>query len=193
MSYISRGYIECFQEIKAQWKAFSDCSSQNAPSDIVVASGSGGTIAGLCIASYLNNCSTRIHAIAVCDDAEYFTNHVKEIFAAHGFPPEDVPKVLNSVETYRGIGYALSTERELDLISQVARDTGIITDPVYSGKAVVGMMDLICNHPHVFMGQDILFIHTGGLFGFFTSDRLFQLEKLLPRNEVTVLCNSPEL
>jgi len=47
-----------------------------------------------------------------------------------------------------------------------ALEEGIILDHVYTGKACYGMIDLLKRFPHQF-GQNILFVHTGGLFGLY--------------------------
>jgi D-cysteine desulfhydrase len=159
------GYVEGFREIAEQYKIAAAEHGEGlatAPSDIVVASGSGGTVAGLCLGSFLSGPNshtghyTIIHSIAVCDNAEYFRSHVRDVFQQLNLPVEAVDQVLNSVDKYRGVAYAVSTDAELDIIASVARwcnpflrvgfllrvtskvtcyyrATGIVTDPVYSG------------------------------------------------------------
>ena len=48
-----------------------------------------------------------------------------------------------------------------DFILDVARDTGIVLDPVYTGKAVQGLLKELRDRPSQFAGKRILFIHTG--------------------------------
>jgi hypothetical protein len=64
---------------------------------------------------------TTVHSIAVCDNAEYFRCHVRDVFQQHNLPVAAVDQILNSVEKYRGIAYAVSTDAELDVIASVAR------------------------------------------------------------------------
>jgi D-cysteine desulfhydrase len=71
-----------------------------------------------------------------------------------------------------GKGYGLSSQEEIDLIKQVARLEGIILDPVYTGKAMYGVMDLI-RKGRFQKGERILFWHTGGIFGLFPKKALF--------------------
>jgi L-cysteate sulfo-lyase len=75
---------------------------------------------------------------------------------------EDV--VANS--DYVGKGYGFSTTASLDAIQMLARLEGILLDPVYTGKGMAGLIDLI--HKGVFKkGQNVVFIHTGGSVGLF--------------------------
>ena len=50
-----------------------------------------------------------------------------------------------------------------DFITSVARETSIVLDPVYSGKAAYHMVKQLNDNPDVFKGKKILFIHTGQL------------------------------
>ncbi|MFC1477748.1 D-cysteine desulfhydrase family protein, partial [candidate division KSB1 bacterium] len=88
-----------------------------------------------------------------------------------GFHDEDI--II--YHDYIGEGYAVSSDVEMQFIMKFALDEGIILDHVYTGKACYGMVDLLTRDPDRF-GQKILFIHTGGLFGFFPErDRITQL------------------
>lgn len=77
----------------------------------------------------------------------------------------------------KGLGYAMNTEEELKFVKDVAFSTGIVLDPVYSGKAAFGLMKDIAEHPEKWEGRRILFIHTGGLLGLF--DKTSQLTQLI--------------
>jgi D-cysteine desulfhydrase len=124
------GYVEGFKEIVEQYKSSAVADADGLaemPSDIVVASGSGGTVAGLCLGSFLSGVNsltgtyTMIHSIAVCDSAEYFRSHVQDVFRQLNLPVDVVDCLLNSVDKYRGVAYAVSTDSELDVIASVAR------------------------------------------------------------------------
>ena len=67
---------------------------------------------------------------------------------------------------YIGSGYGFSTPASIDAIKTLARLESILLDPVYSGKGMAGLMDLI--RKGVFKkGQNVVFIHTGGSAGLF--------------------------
>ena len=67
---------------------------------------------------------------------------------------------------YVGAGYGLPTEGMMEALELVARTEGILLDPVYSGKAMAGLIDLIRKGQYV-KGQNIVFLHTGGAVGLF--------------------------
>ena len=82
--------------------------------------------------------------------------------AAHlGLPISAPPEEITVVEDYIGPGYGVSTAAGMEAIRLVARAEGIFLDPVYTGKAMAGLIDLI--QRGVFRrGQQVVFLHTGG-------------------------------
>ncbi|MGE5162184.1 MAG: D-cysteine desulfhydrase [Betaproteobacteria bacterium] len=67
---------------------------------------------------------------------------------------------------YVGAGYGLPTPGMMEALELVARTEGILLDPVYSGKAMAGLIDLIRKGQFA-KGQNIVFLHTGGAVGLF--------------------------
>jgi L-cysteate sulfo-lyase len=67
---------------------------------------------------------------------------------------------------YVGAGYGLPTPGMMEALELVARTEGILLDPVYSGKAMAGLIDLIRKGQFT-KGQNIVFLHTGGAVGLF--------------------------
>jgi L-cysteate sulfo-lyase len=67
---------------------------------------------------------------------------------------------------YVGAGYGLPTAGMMEALELVARTEGILLDPVYSGKAMAGLVDLIRKGQYA-KGQNIVFLHTGGAVGLF--------------------------
>jgi 1-aminocyclopropane-1-carboxylate deaminase/D-cysteine desulfhydrase-like pyridoxal-dependent ACC family enzyme len=63
----------------------------------------------------------------------------------------------------KGAGYAISQQPELQTVLDVAQASGIVLDPVYSGKALHCMLERIRAQPEAWKGKRVLFIHTGGL------------------------------
>ena len=82
------------------------------------------------------------------------------------------PEDYVMIDGYHGLGYALSTEEEAEFIVRTALQDGVILAPVYTGKAFWGMCLEIERGNQVF-GENICFIHTGGLFGPFPKRGLF--------------------
>ncbi|XP_064638587.1 uncharacterized protein LOC135494484 [Lineus longissimus] len=154
------GYITAFQELISQ-------GVQEYFDDIVVTVGSGGTSAGLAIANYLTGGKLKIHAVAICDSAAYFHNHVNETLQEVGLNDIRSEDILDIIEGYKGLGYGISTPEELDFITQVSQSTGIMLDPVYTGKGARGMLTELGRDQERFQGKRVLFIHTGGVFGLY--------------------------
>lgn len=77
----------------------------------------------------------------------------------------------------KGAGYAISRDEELRTIAEVARATGVITDHVYSGKALHALLQEMKCDPGAWDGKRVLFVHTGGVFGLY--ERAVQLQPLL--------------
>lgn len=168
----SMGYYDAMKEIVKQEK------ENNISFDtIVVAVGSGGTYSGLYSANMVNNYKKRVVGYAVCDDSLYFTKKISLINdnLSH-YLKLDTPIDNNLIEiydNYKGVGYALNTQEELELIKYIAKNQGLILDPVYTIKAMNGLIDMI-KKGHFENSQNILFIHTGGLYGIFSKGDEFQ-------------------
>jgi 1-aminocyclopropane-1-carboxylate deaminase/D-cysteine desulfhydrase-like pyridoxal-dependent ACC family enzyme len=77
----------------------------------------------------------------------------------------------------KGVGYALSTADELRTVADVALASGVVLDPVYSGKAVHCLLAAMRAQPDAWRGKRVLFVHTGGLLGMY--DKSDQLQPLV--------------
>ncbi|MFZ2258172.1 MAG: D-cysteine desulfhydrase family protein [Clostridiaceae bacterium] len=138
---------------------------------IVATVGSGGTYAGLALANQALGLGKEIIGFNICDDKAYFEQKIQKIsqefMGIYGVFPFET-KDIKIIDGYVGRGYALSDAIELDFIQQFAKREGIILDPTYTGKAMRGLVtELIENHPLLSKSENILFIHTGGIFGLF--------------------------
>ena len=168
----SFGYYLAMQEIIEQEKELHlhfDC--------IILAVGSGGTYAGLLLAKKIFKHNVRIYGFSVCDDKVYFKKRIKEIFyESVNYLSESLTvseDEINIVDGYKGIGYALSRKEELQFIYNFALQEGIVLDPVYTGKAMYGLTEEI-GKGQFRNFKNILFIHTGGLFGLFSQKKMFE-------------------
>ena len=170
------GYYNCMNEILEQEKEMGITFNT-----IVVATGSGGTYAGLYLANEVKKLGKRVIGMAVCDDTEYFTNIAHDIATeALQYLPEYKNEVLNrnNIEIndkYVGIGYALSRPEELEFIKKFARQEAIVLDPVYTGKGMYGVFNELQEGGNISKDDNVLFIHTGGLFGLFPISETFPL------------------
>jgi D-cysteine desulfhydrase len=143
----------------------------NRPCTIINAVGSGGTSAGLILGTKIFDVNTRIAGINVSHDREYFVRAIGDIceqaIADYHLDTEFSPqRDVEIIDGYVGDGYGLSKTEELELICDVARTEGIFLDPVYTGKAFFGMTQELKRDPKCF-GEQIIFLHTGGIFGLF--------------------------
>ena len=159
------GYIEASRELKQD---FEDAAIE--PGDIVSAAGSGGTAGGLIIGRHLHRLKAEVFSFNVCDDEQYFIEKISGDFKVwqkrYGveIAADDVP--INIVDGYVGPGYGRADPPVFDTIRDLARTEGIILDPVYTGKAFHGLLSEI-NRGNFRDTDDIVFIHTGGIFGLF--------------------------
>jgi D-cysteine desulfhydrase len=165
------GYIEFVDELMQQLDTL-----RLDITDVVVACGSGGTTAGVGLGMHLAHSGIKVHAFGVCDSpAEFYRVMRQDIFPAQVNESVAVEDLVE-IDDAKGIGYALSTSEELEFIKLLAQKTGIITDPVYSGKAFHALVSKMRHCPSAFAGRKVLFIHTGGAFGLY--DKVDQLNEL---------------
>ena len=75
-------------------------------------------------------------------------------------------------DKYLGQGYGLSNPATIQAVKQCAELEGVLLDPVYTGKAMAGLMDL-CHSGEFAKNSNILFIHTGGSAGLFAYAEVF--------------------
>lgn len=155
----SMGYVAAMKEI----------SEQGDYDAVVVTVGSAGTFAGLCYGQALYDLDTDIIGISISQPAERTKTQVlpclfKELNDLYG---KDLPirgQDMVIVDGYQGLGYAKSRHEELAFIKDFIERTGIILDPVYTGKAMYGLYSLY-TMGELDMYKNILFLHTGGAFG----------------------------
>jgi D-cysteine desulfhydrase len=137
---------------------------------IVCAVGSGGTYAGLYLASLYMKWPIKVQGFAVSRGLQPFEDRISVLIK--GFLKDyDLnlkPDLANIHidDSYIGPGYAKIGDKEAKFIKGVARNAGIILDPAYTGKAMIGLFD------HIIKGKipsksNVVFIHTGGLMSIF--------------------------
>jgi len=134
---------------------------------IVTASGSGGTHSGLVAGFKALRCNIPILGISTRHPKEVQTEHI------HGLALKTYRHVLDDAsaelpvdavtvyDEYVGPGYSLPTQEMAEAVTLFARTEGILLDPVYSGKAAAGFLDLVRKGAFP-PGANVLFLHTGG-------------------------------
>ena len=165
------GYIKAAQEIKEQ------LDEKKIKLDaIITAVGTGGVYAGLIIGKALFDLSPIIYGINVEENETYYKNAVYELIGKWQEKYDTSVQIskedIEIIDGYVGLGYGLSGPQERETIKMVAQKEGIILDPVYTGKAMHGLIEEI-KKGRFKKGEKILFIHTGGIFGLMGATKEF--------------------
>jgi D-cysteine desulfhydrase family pyridoxal phosphate-dependent enzyme len=154
------GYVEAMAEVWAQ-----------APNvqwfdKIIVASSSGGTQAGLLVGARALGYEGEIHGISIAEPAPVFREQIAT-HANHSIQhlglaiPPIVADDVTVHDAYLGGGYGVVGGLEREAIALAGQTEGLLVDPVYSGRALGGMIDLI-RRGEIGPGERVLFWHTGG-------------------------------
>ncbi len=146
--------------------AFREFLDQNVPVDwIVVASSSGGTQAGLALGARRAGWSGKVLGISIDEPQESLQTVVADLAnqAAERLGESvrlTTADVLVNAD-YLGAGYGVVGEPEVEAIRLFAQSEGLLLDPVYTGRAAAGLIDLI-RREQFQRGETVLFWHTGG-------------------------------
>jgi L-cysteate sulfo-lyase len=133
---------------------------------VVLATASGGTQAGLIVGMALAQARVQVLGIDVENEADALLGEVRDIAqaCAHkvGLKAPIGENVFEIARGYAGAGYGIPTDAMRDAVEMAARLEGLILDPVYAGKAMAGLIELVRTH-HIGAGETVVFIHTGGM------------------------------
>jgi len=159
------GYVTCALELVAQANdsgLLIDC--------VVHATGSAGTQAGLVAGLQGARAGIPVLGIGVraprpAQEQRVFELAVQtaELLDVAGAVSRD--SVVANCD-YVGAGYGVPTDGMIEAVTLLARTEGILLDPVYTGKGMAGLIDLV-RRGHFTKGQNIVFVHTGGSVGLF--------------------------
>jgi L-cysteate sulfo-lyase len=156
----SLGYVDCAQELNKQLEDLDVTAST-----VIHASSSAGTQAGLIVGMSAANKPVPVLGINVYEaDHEHMLNNVRKLVT------ETAEKLgigaigdemININHDYLGEGYGIPTAEMLEAVTLLATLEGILLDPVYSGKAMAAMIDMI-RAGRWSKDQQLVFVHTGG-------------------------------
>ena len=154
------GYVACAEEILNQ------LFDRGLKIDrVVCASGSTGTHAGLVVGFYGNNANLPVIGINVSRTKEaqepLVYDLVRKTAARVGVAAEIPKEAVLCFGEYVGPGYSLPTPAMIEAVKLLARNEGILLDPVYTGKTMAGLIDLV-RKGYFDSNENILFVHTGG-------------------------------
>jgi L-cysteate sulfo-lyase len=172
----ARGYAECGRELLDQKPDLAT---------VVVAVGSGGTMAGL-IDTLGSARVLGVHCGAIADPAR----KVSELASGlSGLP--DAPQELRLRLDQVGDGYGALTEQTMAALTLAARTEGIVLDPIYTGRAMAGLIAAV-KDGEIVPGQPTVFLHSGGMPGLFGhAATLETAEAALTAFDVDALADRP--
>ena len=154
----SLGYVSCAREIRDQGFR---------PDALICAEGSGGTMAGLALGAKLFLPGTRVHGMMV--DTDPFDEITPALMRQTAELLAVSPEITSADYPLRdmcGPGYAVPSEAGNAAVKLMAEREGIFLDPVYTGKAFAGLLEMA--EEGAFAEKDnILFLHSGGAGGLF--------------------------
>lgn len=154
------GYVNCAQEIQQQLFDLDLMINH-----MVVPSGSAGTHAGVVVGMVGNNIGIPVSGINVSrtkvDQEAIVLKLAQETAQKTGVAQSIKADDITCFDGYVGPGYSIPTPEMVEAVRLLARTEGILLDPVYSGKAMAGLIDLI-RQGHFNNGDNVLFLHTGG-------------------------------
>ncbi len=154
------GYVACAQEILMQ---VFDLGLHF--DHLVLTSGSAGTHAGTLVGMRAGGSKIPVTGISIrrkVAEQEVIVRSLAEATQAFlGFPKDIAAEDLRILDDYVGAGYSLPTDGMVEAVRMVARLDGVLLDPVYTGKAMAGLVDQV-RKGRFKRGEKVLFLHTGG-------------------------------
>lgn len=156
------GYADCARELSIQ------CADQGIElTDVIHATSSAGTQAGLVAGFAAIEKDVRIHGINVSEPdsrelESVILNLANDVLERVDLEHVVSAKAIHVDSRFLGEGYGLPTEEALAAIHRLGELEGVLFDPVYSGKAMSGLLARV--REGEFTGcKDLVFIHTGGI------------------------------
>ncbi|MEW6548811.1 MAG: D-cysteine desulfhydrase family protein [Spirochaetota bacterium] len=159
--YGAPGYVLAARELADQFKTLGFV-----PDRLVLASSSCGTQAGLCLGfKALGERRMRVTAINIDSKLQELQETVAGLVGKTArrlsLDVDVKPQEVLGYDGYLGGGYAVLGAPETEAIGLAARTEGLLLDPVYTGRAMAGLVDLVRKGEFA-KGERILFLHTGG-------------------------------
>ncbi|WP_342514526.1 D-cysteine desulfhydrase [Sporosarcina sp. FSL K6-1522] len=166
----SVGYVACAQEILQQ-----TYDSGLVIDHVVVASGSGGTQAGLIVGFEGSSAPIKVSGINVSRPNETQVPNIERLVKQTAEFLQVTADCSDSVHCYDGYvggGYTIPTAGMIEAVQMLARTEGILLDAVYTGKVMAGLIDLVRNGTFT-KDDNVLFVHTGGSPSLYANHTLF--------------------
>ena len=165
------GYVACARELSKQF-----LDRNLAVSHIVLATGSGGMQAGLLAGFREIGLEIEVLGISVSADSKTQRKKVRRLTDTVadllGLDERVPPAKIRVRDEFVGNGYGLPTTGMRDALQLCARQEGILLDPVYSGKAMAGLLHMV-QSGELTAADTVVFLHSGGSAGLFAYDWYF--------------------
>ncbi|MCL4424675.1 MAG: D-cysteine desulfhydrase family protein [Firmicutes bacterium] len=168
----SLGYVQAILELMGQ------ATDRGVNFDYIVsATGSGGTMSGMLVGARIFAPNLKVVGISVSRDRVSLTQRLCSISEAAAsllgvelkFPAEEI----DVFDQYIGEAYGIPTPEGLEAIKLLAKTEGILLDPVYTGKAMAGYIDLV-KKGYFPEKANLVFFHTGGAPALFAMEEYFR-------------------
>jgi D-cysteine desulfhydrase family pyridoxal phosphate-dependent enzyme len=154
------GYVSAYAEL---WEQAEQIGLQ--PDYVIHASGSGGTQAGLAVGAKASGDKVRVLGISVSEEKNTYSDYVLAIAAetasSLGLDSEIEKEDIVVFDEYLGEGYGEVNKEVAGAIRLMSIKEGIFLDPVYTGKAMVALIDLV-EKGYFEKDSNVVFFHTGG-------------------------------
>jgi L-cysteate sulfo-lyase len=161
----SLGYVDCVLELQRQCEAMGLRKPH-----LVHATGSAGTQAGLVAGVHALGLGWPVTGIGVRAPREQQETRVydlaRRVLDLLGVKQPLPRERVVADDRFIGAGYGIPTESMIEAVTMLARTEGILADPVYTGKGLAGLLDMIRNGRFQ-PDEDVIFVHTGGSAGLF--------------------------
>ena len=168
------GYAACAEEMIQQARV-TGLSAHT----VVLATGSGGTQAGLLCGYAKGGLESTVLGVSVSANQPAQFDKVRkladETSALMGLETAVPDTAIRISDGYVGEGYGIPTEGMREAVELCSRLEGILLDPVYTGKAMAGLIDMV-RSGGLTRNDTVIFLHTGGSVGLFAYDWFFNAE-----------------
>ena len=166
------GYLNCISEIDQQSKELGIGFDY-----FIHSTGSGGTQSGVLIGKELYYPELEVLGINVGEPKERLKGIIKEIIKEFteewGLDVTIKDDMIKILDGYYGEGYGIPNQEMIDAVKLIAKLEGVFLDPVYTGKAMVGLIDLVKTKV-IPKDTNVLFLHSGGGPSIFSYNEVFK-------------------
>ena len=161
------GYISFIEELKNQ-------IDSRKIKGIMVAAGTGGTVAGMLVGAARFKLKLKVFAVNVLYNKKEITDKILQlaqgVISEYKLDCKIEQFAFEVIDGYSKEGYKNISPDKVKLINGLSKDTGMLLDPAYTGKTFTAYYNLFFKKNK---GNQIIFLHSGGLFGAFSKRKKY--------------------